>query len=302
MSQHDMDLLAGNGAAFRADLNLALKALASNNSGATEPATPYAHMWWPDTAAGIMKQRNSANTAWLNRWQLSGGELATLAALQLQSATHCGTTGGTSTAFTAAATPAIGANAANTRIRAKLHTAPTGSPTLNVNGIGGLSIVFRNSSGALSTVTAKQAPAGWVSDFEIDSTATYWVMLQTALPSVSQTIEATRAMDAASGDVSYTLDFQPRVIMITAIVSGNSGISEGWSDGTTENCNFKFGGAATVQNDGGNTIIYFSPDAAGADVQEAIVKSIDASGFTLTYTRTGTTSSSVIKLIITAFP
>ncbi len=78
MSQHDMDIANQAGAAFRADLNNALVALAGNNSGATAPATTFPYMWWPDTTTGIMKQRNAANTAWLDRWQLSGGELAAL--------------------------------------------------------------------------------------------------------------------------------------------------------------------------------------------------------------------------------
>lgn len=65
MSQHDMDILNAANAAVRADLNLAIKALVSNNSGATEPATMFAYQWWPDTATGLLKQRNAANSAWV---------------------------------------------------------------------------------------------------------------------------------------------------------------------------------------------------------------------------------------------
>lgn len=79
MSQHDMDLVNAAGAAFRADLNAALVALASNNDGASAPSPSFPNMWWPDTTTGIMKQRNTANTAWLNKWKLSEGELALLA-------------------------------------------------------------------------------------------------------------------------------------------------------------------------------------------------------------------------------
>jgi len=64
MSQHDMDIANAVGATVRADINSALLALVGNNSGATEPATMYAYMLWYDTANGIIKQRNSANTAW----------------------------------------------------------------------------------------------------------------------------------------------------------------------------------------------------------------------------------------------
>ena len=65
MSQHDYDLANQAGAAFRADLNLALAAMVSKNSGATAPATTYAYMTWADTTAGLLKMRNAANSAWI---------------------------------------------------------------------------------------------------------------------------------------------------------------------------------------------------------------------------------------------
>lgn len=73
MSQHDMDIANASGSAVRADLNLALGALVSNSSGATEPTTTFAYMWWADTTAGILKQRNAANSAWINVLTLSTG-------------------------------------------------------------------------------------------------------------------------------------------------------------------------------------------------------------------------------------
>lgn len=65
MSQHDMNLANAQGAAFRSDANNALAALVSNSSGATEPATPFAHQFWADTTSGLLKQRNAANTGWV---------------------------------------------------------------------------------------------------------------------------------------------------------------------------------------------------------------------------------------------
>lgn len=64
MSQHDYILDNQDGASFRADANNALQALASVNSGATEPVAPYAYMLWVDTANAVIKQRNAGNTAW----------------------------------------------------------------------------------------------------------------------------------------------------------------------------------------------------------------------------------------------
>lgn len=70
MSQHDYDLANAAGAAFRADLNTALGAIATNNSGASEPATTYAYQWWADTTSGWLKQRNAANSGWIKRLPL----------------------------------------------------------------------------------------------------------------------------------------------------------------------------------------------------------------------------------------
>lgn len=75
MSQHDFNITnadANSGVNFRAAVNAALQALASNNSGATEPATPFAYMWWADTTAGLLKQRNAANNAWITIGPLTG--------------------------------------------------------------------------------------------------------------------------------------------------------------------------------------------------------------------------------------
>ena len=66
MAQHDYDISNATGAAVRADLNNMADAMVSNNSGATEPASMFAYMWWADTTTGLMKQRNAANNAWVN--------------------------------------------------------------------------------------------------------------------------------------------------------------------------------------------------------------------------------------------
>jgi hypothetical protein len=66
MSQHDLNIANQGFPAFRADLNDALVALGSTNSGATAPATPYANQLWYDTANNILKIRNEDNDAWIS--------------------------------------------------------------------------------------------------------------------------------------------------------------------------------------------------------------------------------------------
>ena len=72
MSQHDYVIANQSGSAFRADLNNALAASVSTNSGSSAPSTTYAYMLWADTTNGILKIRNSANNAWIELLQLDG--------------------------------------------------------------------------------------------------------------------------------------------------------------------------------------------------------------------------------------
>ena len=72
MAQHDYSIANQSGAAFRSDLNNALSAIVSQNSGASAPSTTYAYMTWADIANGVMKMRNGANSAWITLYQLDG--------------------------------------------------------------------------------------------------------------------------------------------------------------------------------------------------------------------------------------
>jgi hypothetical protein len=70
MAQHDYDIANASGAAVRSDINSVLQAVATLNSGAGVPGTTFAHQLWADTTNGVLKQRNTANTAWIVRGSL----------------------------------------------------------------------------------------------------------------------------------------------------------------------------------------------------------------------------------------
>jgi hypothetical protein len=78
MAQHDYVIANQSGSSFRSDLNNALSAIVSQNSGASAPSTTYAYQTWADTTAGVMKMRNGANSAWITLYQLDG-EWSTIA-------------------------------------------------------------------------------------------------------------------------------------------------------------------------------------------------------------------------------
>lgn len=78
MAQHDYVIANQSGAAFRADLNNALAAIVSQNSGAAEPSVTYAYQPWADTTTGLFKIRNAANSGWITLYQLDG-EWSTIA-------------------------------------------------------------------------------------------------------------------------------------------------------------------------------------------------------------------------------
>ena len=74
MAQEDYILANQAGNAFRSDLNDTLAAIVSNNSGATQPSTRYAYMYWADTTSGFLKQRNAANNAWIIKDTLASAD------------------------------------------------------------------------------------------------------------------------------------------------------------------------------------------------------------------------------------
>tara|TARA_R100000664_G_scaffold20839_1_gene30110 strand:- start:887 stop:1480 length:594 start_codon:yes stop_codon:yes gene_type:complete len=66
MSQHDYVIANGSGSAVRSDINDALGAIQSLNSGSSAPSSTVAYMLWLDTSNNLLKMRNGSNNGWLD--------------------------------------------------------------------------------------------------------------------------------------------------------------------------------------------------------------------------------------------
>tara|TARA_R110000772_G_scaffold109046_1_gene212225 strand:- start:112 stop:606 length:495 start_codon:yes stop_codon:yes gene_type:complete len=66
MATHDYVIANQGFPSFRADLNSALQAVVSNNSGSSAPSTTYAYQLWYDTSSNIWKMRNADNDAFIS--------------------------------------------------------------------------------------------------------------------------------------------------------------------------------------------------------------------------------------------
>lgn len=68
MAQHDLNILNQGFPSFRSDLNSALEALATLNSGPSSPSFAFTgnFAWWYDTTNNILKMRNADSSAWID--------------------------------------------------------------------------------------------------------------------------------------------------------------------------------------------------------------------------------------------
>lgn len=165
MSQHDYVIGNDTAANVRADINTALLAIASNNSGASAPATTYANQWWYDSTNDILKIRSEANDAWISVAKLNqtskqffpivGGVEVTATGTELNFVD--GVTSAIQTqldAKAALASPAL----------TGVPTAPTASNGTNTTQIATTAFVLANggAAGEVSFFAMSSAPTGWL--------------------------------------------------------------------------------------------------------------------------------------------
>lgn len=74
--QTSIQIQDGTGEEVLTALNSALKTIATNFQGSSEPSETYSSQFWTDTSGGnpILKQRNSDNTAWIELGEFIDGK------------------------------------------------------------------------------------------------------------------------------------------------------------------------------------------------------------------------------------
>lgn len=151
MAQHDYVIDNANGASVRSDLNNALAAIASNNSGTSAPSTTYAYQWWFDTTNAKIKIRNSTNSAWVEFANFSSSLAALLPALGSASAPSHSFTGDENTGMWSPGADTIAWSTAGTE---RMRLGSTGVLTFGTAPVASLAEACFGTSGASSGMVA----------------------------------------------------------------------------------------------------------------------------------------------------
>ena len=163
MSQNDLVISSQTFPATRADINDALQALGSTNSGPSAPSTTYANMMWYDTSANILKIRAEANDAWINIGYLD----QSLDTFKILNDTIVATTGGAttgligdqSTATWQSGTGSTESLVSPAKVKASvIANAPTYSQPTSLGAVGTYALLVRSTGG--STISAGTTYAG----------------------------------------------------------------------------------------------------------------------------------------------
>jgi hypothetical protein len=163
MSQNDFTIANQGFPAFRADLNSALQALATNNSGTSAPSTTFANQLFYDTTNNILKIRNEDNDAFISLFTLDQAN-DNIESLTINGAFTCGTFTSTgiddnadATAITIDSSERVGIGTSSPI--ATLHTASGSSGRSWSNGVDRV-IHEANGTNIMQIVTSTTGTAG----------------------------------------------------------------------------------------------------------------------------------------------
>lgn len=270
MSTHDYNLANASGAAFRSDLNDALAAIVTQNSG-TSWSTTFAHQVVVDTSNGVRKRRNAANGGWIDVETIDETFVLSRSSNTMLDRSDRGKTIIATSTFTqtfdAAATLADD-------WWCKFRNDGTGVITLDPN-----------STEQIDGATTLNLYPGESCIIECSGSAFKTVGLR----GISMKAGSfTRDMTAASGSAAVTgVGFKPRAVIFlagdpsSAADNASVGIDDGASPGSLANLNSISAGKWFVPA----SSIYLFQGASTSQVGS--ISSMDDDGFTVSWTKTG---------------
>lgn len=165
MSQNDLVISNQSFPFTRADINSALQALGSTNSGSSAPPTTYANMMWYDTAANILKVRSEANDVWINIGYLDQSldtfKILDDTVVTTTAGATTGLIGDQSTATWEAGTGTTESLVSPDKVKASvIANAPTYSPPTTLGDVGTYAFLARTATGINDYITAGTSYSG----------------------------------------------------------------------------------------------------------------------------------------------
>jgi hypothetical protein len=195
-------------------------------------------------------------------------------------------------------TEALGAASGPETVSYASYTSGTGAITGMTRGLAGTTGVTHENGasvqcgpsaayGGQGTILANDIGTGEVTQAKLATTSGNG-------PLKTKILNFTRAGDGATADVSYTgVGFIPSKITAIMVAGGTLYWSTGFAD-STKAASVIYQGAANTVYDSSSGLILYSNFSGWA--QTATVKSYDADGFTLTWTKTGSPSAGTLTI------
>ena len=130
MAQDDMSVANQSFPSFRTDLNAQLAAIASNNSGSSEPTAKFANQWFYNTSTNVLSIRNENNDGYIALFSL---DQSSNVASTLATTIDVADASGTNTAGTALNIQGGAGTGSGAAGKILMKTAPAGSSGSSVN-------------------------------------------------------------------------------------------------------------------------------------------------------------------------
>ena len=156
-----------------------------------------------------------------------------------------------------------------------------------------MGLIHKGTKIASNAVTGDTLPVGSIVEYDGAVVPDGYVEVAT-----SKIVAGTRDAGAVSGDIAYTgVGFKPSSIIAMMVVDGTLYRSDGFAD-SAKDARLIYQSSANVYHNGANLVSYTNYSSWA---QNAIVKSYDADGFTITWSKIGTPVAGTMQLMFICY-